>query len=93
MVFGQSAELDQSRQGLWPPVLHEKKTGCLGCEEGADAPDDGGELPLQTGVSLVSGHALVDEAAEDGAELLAASILQCQKTTDRMPIYKRGMSS
>jgi len=46
--------------------------------------EGGGELPLEVCAGVVFCYAIVEEEAEDDAELLAAGVLEGQETTNRL---------
>lgn len=83
MVFWKPSEARQSSKRLCSLVLAEQEAGSLRSEECADAPDEGGnklkcgrELPLEVCSGVVLSDTVVEEEAEDDAELLTAGVLE-----------------
>lgn len=83
VVGREVAEATKDLEGFCAPGFGEEEAGGLGGEEDSDAPDYGGdelqtrgELPLEVRAGVVLCDAVVEEEAEDDAELLAAGVLE-----------------
>ena len=83
VVGGEVAEAAEDLEGFCTLGFGEEDAGGLGGEEDADTPDygggelqAGGELPLEARAGMVFRDAVVEEEAEDDAELLAAGVLE-----------------